>query len=134
MSDLLSTHVPSISISPAPPEEPLVEPFSPFSACLTPTLAEVDAFRAQHLTPPPTHTSFGRQLSPLRPAEAAVKGKGLERDRFEAMLQASRERNVALGSKKTLDLRKEIALKAHKNKQGMFLPVKSDTFLRVTNC
>jgi hypothetical protein len=42
----------------------------------------------------------------------------LERERFEELLKASRERNAALGSKKALDLRKEIAIKVHKTKQG----------------
>ncbi len=45
-----------------------------------------------------------------------MSGKGLERGRFEALLRASRERNTAASAKKT-DLRKEVALKAHRNKQ-----------------
>jgi hypothetical protein len=43
--------------------------------------------------------------------------KGLERDRFDMLLKASRERHTAVGAKKAQDLRKEIALKAHKTKQ-----------------
>jgi hypothetical protein len=69
------------------------------------------------LTPPPTSTRF-RQLSPLRPSDALVTGQGLERERFEALLKASKERNSAVGAKKGNDLRKEIALKAHGRKQG----------------
>ncbi|KAG5639380.1 hypothetical protein H0H81_003524 [Sphagnurus paluster] len=61
-------------------------------------------------------TRFKKPLSPLRPADTQP-AKGLERQRFEALLLASRERNAALGSKKAGDLRKEIALKAHKTKQ-----------------
>ncbi|KAG6911812.1 hypothetical protein DXG01_000059 [Tephrocybe rancida] len=110
--------LPQISISFAPPQEPVVEPFSPFSATFY-SPAD-DAFRPIHLTPPPTLTKFNnvaKPLSPLRPSDLASPVKGLERERFEALLQASKERNAALGSKKEGDLRKEIALKAHKNKQ-----------------
>ena len=120
----LST-LPEISISPAPPEEPPVEPFSPFSASgfnmpTTPDGLDLDAFRPMLLSPPPiTPPGLPRQLSPLRPADAPVRGKGLERARFEQLLKASRERNAALGGKRDTDLRKEIALKVHKNKQGM---------------
>ncbi|TFK40971.1 hypothetical protein BDQ12DRAFT_720699 [Crucibulum laeve] len=109
--------IPHISISPAPPQESPAEPYSPFSRAAFP-VHDADSFRPQHLTPPPTHTKFNRQLSPLRPSEVAVSGKGLGRDRFEALLKASKERNYAAGTgKKVVDLRKEIALKAHKNKQ-----------------
>ncbi|KAF8078418.1 hypothetical protein FPV67DRAFT_1465203 [Lyophyllum atratum] len=108
--------VPHISISLAPPEEPVIEPYSPFSATLTTPLDD-DIFRPVHLTPPPTLTRFGKPLSPLRPCDDTMPAKGLERDRFEALLQASRERNVTFGTKRAGDLRKEIALKAHKNKQ-----------------
>jgi hypothetical protein len=58
------------------------------------------------------------QLSPLRPPDSPVKATGLERERFEAMLKASKERSAAVGAKKEADLRKEIALKTHKSKQG----------------
>lgn len=112
--------IPSIQISPAPPEKPVIEPYSPFSSCFSPSVSD-DAFRPQHLTPPPSHTSFPKQLSPLRPPESVnpASGQGLARERFERLLQAQRDRNSALGSnKKPVDLRKEIALKAHKNKQG----------------
>lgn len=114
----MASPIPQISISPPPPQELLVEPYSPFSAAsfLTSSLDD-DAFRSHHLTPPPTHTKFNLQLSPLRPSEVAHTGKGLGRERFEALLKASKERNAALGGKKDVDLRKEIALKAHMNKQ-----------------
>jgi hypothetical protein len=108
--------VPQISISLAPPEAPVIEPYSPFSATISTPLDD-NAFRPVLLTPPPSLTRFGKPLSPLRPCEETVAAKGLERERFEALLQASRERNVAFGAKKAGDLRKEIALKAHKNKQ-----------------
>lgn len=110
--------VPEICVSPAPPAEPLVEPFSPFSATGPTTPDDSDSFRPSLLSPPPTVSPrFPRQLSPLRPNDVPVSGKGLERERFEEMLRASRERNAALGGKRSPDLRKEIAIKVHKNKQ-----------------
>jgi len=110
-------HVPRISISLAPPEEPLIEPYSPFSSSsLNSSPLVDDDFRPVHLTPPPTLTRFGERLSPLRPSDDAISPKGVERGRFEAMLQASRDRNPTASAKRALDLRKEIALKAH-NKQ-----------------
>ncbi|PCH33507.1 hypothetical protein WOLCODRAFT_135165 [Wolfiporia cocos MD-104 SS10] len=111
--------IPEISISLASPEEPVPEPFSPFSPGFgaqkcAPADGD-DNWRATLLSPPPVLSP--RNLSPLRPTDSPIKGQGLERERFEALLRASRERNVALGSKKALDLRKEIAIKAHKSKQ-----------------
>jgi len=109
--------IPHIHISLAPPEEPQVEPYSPFgSSNVLPS--DDDAFRHTHLTPPPSSTRFGKSLSPLRPVEAVSPvATGLERDRFDMLLKASRERHAAVGAKKAQDLRKEIALKAHKTKQ-----------------
>ncbi|KAH9857928.1 hypothetical protein C2E23DRAFT_864941 [Lenzites betulinus] len=133
--------VPEISISLASPEEPTAEPFSPFSQCSF-LSDDHDSFRPTLLSPPPPTVATPKQLSPLRPKDAPVTGKGLERERFEALLQATRERNAALGSKKTTDLRKEIALKVHRNKQverrALFLskvqapPSPSATFTPVT--
>ncbi|KAI0778027.1 hypothetical protein BD413DRAFT_489646 [Trametes elegans] len=108
--------VPEISISLASPEEPSTEPFSPFSQCSF-LSDDQDSFRPTLLSPPPPAMVKPKQLSPLRPKDAPVTGKGLERERFEALLQATRERNAALGTKRSTDLRKEIALKVHKNKQ-----------------
>jgi hypothetical protein len=114
---IINSPIPSISISPPPPAEPVIEPYSPFLSW-NPSLTPVDdeGFRSHHLTPPPTITKFSKSLSPLRPAESPL-SQGVERERFEAMLQTARERNMAVGAKKAQDLRKEIALKAHKNKQ-----------------
>ncbi|KAJ6627203.1 hypothetical protein B0H10DRAFT_1780055 [Mycena sp. CBHHK59/15] len=116
--DFVPKHVPEISVSPAPEEAMVPEPYSPFS-WNTVLSDDDDGFRALHLTPPPSSTStrFIKQLSPLRPSEATVTGQGLERERFEALLKASKERNSAVGAKKGNDLRKEIALKAHGKKQ-----------------
>jgi len=109
--------VPEIQISLASPEEPQQEPFSPFAA-LSPLMHEDDdGYRPTLLSPPCMVTpKASRQLSPLRPADAPA-GKGLDRDRFEALLKSSRERNSPVTGKKSPDLRKEIALKAHKSKQ-----------------
>ncbi|EKM60927.1 uncharacterized protein PHACADRAFT_247154 [Phanerochaete carnosa HHB-10118-sp] len=115
--------VPEISISLASPEEPVPEPFSPFSTsgfgspCTPATPEDNDGFRSTLLSPPPTSPRFPRQLSPLRPVDVPVCGKGIERERFEQLLRASRERNASVGGKKSPDLRKEIALKVHRNKQ-----------------
>ncbi|KAJ7071294.1 hypothetical protein C8F01DRAFT_1047199 [Mycena amicta] len=107
--------VPAISVSLAPQEDLSPEPYSPFSWTDSPI--EDDGFRPAHLSPPPSSTSprFIRQSSPLNPSQAPS-GQGLERERFEELLQASKERN-AVGTKKGSDLRKEIALKAHSKKQ-----------------
>jgi hypothetical protein len=114
--------IPDISISLAPPEELLEEPYSPFSSpfFVTTDKGSTDEFRPRRLTPPATLTSpqFPRQLSPLRPSDSPVTGEGLKREHFEAMLKASRERSAAVGAKKAADLRKEVAMKSHKSKQG----------------
>jgi len=109
--------LPQISISPPPKEEPVAEPFSPFSSLsLSPVSPpDEDGFRPVLLTPPPDLTRFHRKSSPLRPREP-VPVNGLERARFEELLQASRERNAIAVAKKNSDLRKEITLKAHKTK------------------
>ncbi|KAF9499847.1 hypothetical protein BDN71DRAFT_1441457 [Pleurotus eryngii] len=110
---MLATCLPQISISPAPPLEPEAEPYSPFAKSSF-AVNDSDGFRPSHLTPPPTGSPrFVHQSSPLRPADAP-QNKGLDTNRFEALLQATRERNQA---KKESDLRKEVALKAHKHKQ-----------------
>lgn len=110
--------IPEISISLAPPEDPVPDPTSPFtSLAFASTIADSDGFRSSHLTPPPTTTSFKRALSPLIPTQVNATGKGLDGQRFQALLNATRERGVG---NKHVDLRKEIALRVHKNKQGTF--------------
>lgn len=123
LMDILSSPIPQISISLAPPEEIPVEPYSPFATAGAFTLPydDDDAFRPVHLTPPPTHTSFRKPLSPLRrsstPTEAPKPtGKGLDQARFAALLNSSKEKVTV--KKDAVDLRKEVALKAHQNKQG----------------
>jgi hypothetical protein len=112
--------IPKISISLAPPEVPVPDPTSPFtSLAFASKIADGDGFRPSHLTPPPTPTSLKRALSPLIPTQD-TNGRGLDGQRFQALLNATRERGAHNIAKKHVDLRKEIALKVHKNKQGMF--------------
>ena len=109
--------LPSISISLALPEDPPVEPFSPFDLQPPSPTSQEDGYRPSHLSPPPVISPrFCRQPSPLRPADTLPPGKGLDRSRFEALLASTRERNASL--KKVPDLRKELAMKAHKSKQS----------------
>jgi hypothetical protein len=117
-STAVSWHIPHISISPAPPEEAAIEPYSPFSS--TPvTSSDEDAYRPRHLTPPPTLPTFGQVLRPL---EDTCNPEVLGRERFEALLQASAARHAPISANKAGDLRKEIASKAHTNTQGMINP------------
>lgn len=107
-----SSPIPFISISPAPEEDPIVEPFSPFSALPIPQ-SNQNGFRPSHLTPPTSITSFKRSLSSLHPAPAV--GQGLEIQKFQVLLAASKQRNVSGKSNQSVEFRKEIAKKAHKN-------------------
>jgi len=100
--------VPRISISPAPPQDPVIEPYSPFASIKYPD--HHDAFRPRLLTPPPS--------SPLRSCsspedEDCDYNEGLDSQRFQALLQATRERNA----RKQHDLRREVTLRAHQTKQ-----------------
>jgi len=107
---------PSIFISPAPADDPPVEPYSPFDFQPRSPVNDQDGYRPSLLSPPPVLTPrFPRQPSPLRPADTLCAGKGLDRGRFEALLASTRERNAC--PKKEPDLRKELAMKAHKSKQ-----------------
>ena len=121
---LMAIHnLPEIYISPPPPSEGFVEPFSPFDNVKFAVEEDEGSYRPTLLSPPPTcHASTPRHLSPLSPEDVPVKGQGLERERFERLLQSSRERSVALGCKKAPDLRKELALKAYKSKQSEIPP------------
>ncbi|TDL28359.1 hypothetical protein BD410DRAFT_780860 [Rickenella mellea] len=118
---MLASPLPSIHISLAPHEDPLPEPYSPFTPLSVATFDsdDDDSFRPNHLSPPPLY-----HRSPLRPASSPTSPsaqqnvKGLERDRFDALLKATRERNALVGAKRVPDLRKEVALKAHKSKQA----------------
>ena len=123
--------LPEICISPPPPSEDFVEPFSPFDGVQLVVEEDHDSFRPALLSPPPNMPmSIPRHLSPLSPPDVPVKGQGLERERFERMLQSSRERSAALGHKKSPDLRKELAVKTYKSKQSTS-PNSSPTRARV---
>lgn len=115
--------LPEIYISPPPPSEYFVEPFSPFDNVKFAVEEDERSYRPTLLSPPPCfHASIPRHLSPLSPEDAPVKGQGLERERFERLLKSSRERSAALGSKKAPDLRKELAVKTYKTKQSAIPP------------
>jgi hypothetical protein len=115
--DCLPSPIPQISISPAPQEEPEIEPASPFMSLTFSAQSDEDGFRPVHLTPPPSPCSFKRPHSPLHPIGQVRPGKGLDGDRFQAMLSAVKDRSAFSGGRRSTDLRKEIALKVHKNKQ-----------------
>jgi len=112
--------VPEICISLAPPSENRTEPFSPFDGVHIVVQEKADDYRPALLSPPHFPVSIPKHLSPLSPADAPVKGQGLERERFEQLLQSSRERSAALGNKRSPDLRKELAVKTYKSKQCAF--------------
>ena len=115
--------LPEIYISPPPPSEHFVEPFSPFDNVKFTVEEDEKSYRPTLLSPPPgCLASIPRHLSPLSPKDAPVRGQGLERERFEKLLQSSRERSAALGYKKAPDLRKELALKTYKSKQSTISP------------
>ncbi|KAK2461766.1 hypothetical protein APHAL10511_006229 [Amanita phalloides] len=111
------TTVPEISVSPAPPQEPINEPYSPFSSIKYPD--NDDGFRPRLLTPPPSSSLRTRHSS--SPCSGGYNSdeerfdynEGLDRYRFEALLQATRERNA----RRPPDLRREVTLKAHNAKQ-----------------
>lgn len=124
--------LPEISISHAPSQEHQAEPYSPFGESFTEVKQNPDAYRPALLTPPPG--SVPKTLSPLRPVDTVNEGTGMQRERFESLLKASRLRQTALPAKKdngllryvtedspranaSLTLSREISLKAHKNKQ-----------------
>ncbi|KAF8640656.1 hypothetical protein AX17_000313 [Amanita inopinata Kibby_2008] len=113
--------LPVISISPPPPEEPIAEPYSPFASMVYPD--DADGYRHRLLTPPSSAKPGRNRLSPPSSCESFDEeddftfNEGLDHQRFEALLQASRERNAG-GGRKELDLRREVAYKAHRAKQN----------------
>ncbi|KAJ3545063.1 hypothetical protein NMY22_g2571 [Coprinellus aureogranulatus] len=120
----LSSPIPQISISLAPPEDIPAEPYSPFTNTSFTLPQNEDAFRPVHLTPPPSHTSFRRrQFSSLGSSKESPEerpkqtGRGLDRARFEALLNACKEKPLP-PKKDATDLRREVALKAHQSKQA----------------
>ena len=125
----ISSPVPVIEISFAPPEEPVPEPYSPFTPLNQGFRdnGDEDGYRSTLLTPPAQSFSLSR-LRPLPSLSGCSlgsgagvarkpKGQGLKDEDFQALLRASKERSKVFSSQKK-DLRKEVALKVHKNKQG----------------
>jgi len=101
--------VPRISISPAPPEEPAVEPYSPFTSIPQVVVDNHDGFRPVLLTPPPTAYRFQRGGAKKHVEDNGI---GLESLRFQQLLKATRDRNASV------DLRKELAVKIQTNRQS----------------
>lgn len=123
--------VPIIEISFAPPEEPKKEPFSPFTPTklnFTPSEDNVeddteDQYRPTLLTPPPATSPLrhGRGVGAGPGLGSKAKGLGIGDEQFQTLLRASKERSsvaTSAAAKKQQDLRKEVTMKAHKNKQG----------------
>jgi hypothetical protein len=110
---LTNLSVPSISISFAIADEPRPEPFSPFDVQTTSPPGHHDSYLLS--APPVLSPRFLSQSSPLRPPQTLPAANGLDHSSFEALLASTRERNAI--AKKEPDLRKELALKAHKCKQ-----------------
>lgn len=107
--------VPIIEISLAPVEEPEPEPYSPFSP-LNAAFGlsdDMDSYRPSLLSPPVQ----GIHFAPLKRLNAPVKRQGMNNEQFQQLLRASKEKSTTLGTKKQ-DLRKEVALKAHRSKQS----------------
>jgi hypothetical protein len=106
MNCLPTSPIPTISIDFAPFEDD-----APQDVHVVYAEDEDESYRSNHLVPPPV-------ISPIRGTQAHRPSdkKGLERERFETLLKISRQRNTF--SKKPLELRKEVTLKAHQNKQG----------------
>ncbi len=113
--------IPEISISPAPPMETMAEPYSPFSSIKFPDNG--DDFRPRLLTPPPSsplrsrHSSSPSSGGYNSDEERFDYNEGLDKQRFEALLQATRERNTG----RAQDLRREVTLKAHNAKQSTWI-------------
>ena len=110
-----SSPIPSICISPASPNKNHASPCPDDD-----TQVDDEAFRAKYLSPPPSVSP--RHLSPLLSSTRAnVAPKGLQREQFDLLLKASRERRAVLGVHRAPDLRKELAVKNQKNKQREYL-------------
>ena len=126
LATLPPSPVPSISIHFAAEELPVPEPASPFNRTafnasspklpspLSPSYNRDDLLRSPHLLPPPVLSPKQAEHQQHLKAAKASGGAGLDQARFQALLQASRS---STGTSRALDLRKEVAWKAHKTKQ-----------------
>src|SRR5258706_6294360 len=127
LATLPPSPVPSISIHFAVEELPAPEPASPFNRItfnpsspklpspLSPSYTRDDQLRSTHLLPPPLLSPKQAEHKQHLKAATPTGGSGLDQARFQALLQASRS---PTGTSKALDLRKEVAWKAHKSKQS----------------
>lgn len=117
----IDSPLPSIRITPAPPEKDNPEPQSP----IPPAKLDVedDGYRAKWLSLPPLADTSLRHSSPLRPASCPPRHKGLSRDQFNSLLAVSRDQRANLGTQKKPDLRKELALKSQALKQRTYFLV-----------
>jgi hypothetical protein len=110
---LQNLSIPSISISLA--DDPPVHLPTPLDAQPPSPPSQEDEYRSSFLSPPPVFSHrFHKQSSPLRPMETPSTGKGLDPARFEALLASTK----SASTKKESNLRKELAMKAHKSKQS----------------
>ena len=126
---MLVSPLPVIEISLAPPEEPHPEPYSPFTPTMKASFASdlrihdpsdddegIEPYRPALLSPPPPVGARPWAPAPIRKVVPSSKGSGLAESEFQALLRAARERP----SNKKQDLRREVAIKAHRSKQGMY--------------
>ncbi|KAF8222599.1 hypothetical protein L208DRAFT_1455072 [Tricholoma matsutake] len=109
-------HIPQISISPAPPEETAIEPYSPFQF-IPVTSGDEASFRSRHLTPPPTLAAFDQ--NPLYPGEDdTLDTSAVAHEPFQPPLQASTNKDVGIGGNRAGGLQKKIVPNAHIKSQA----------------
>lgn len=115
MLSAIGTSIPHMRILPASPVKAYPKPYSPFLSAGNPD-KDVCGYRPQSLSPQYHFPAiFPRHSSPLRPADCPP--RELHRDQFDLLLEVSRDKRAALGSRKVPDLRKELAIKNQRNKQ-----------------
>ncbi|KAG2146543.1 uncharacterized protein EDB93DRAFT_1250824 [Suillus bovinus] len=114
----IGTSIPHIRISPASPVKAYPEPYSPFQVHSAGNTDTDDCRRRPQPLSPQYHfpAISPRHSSPLRPADCPPP-RELHRDQFDLLLEVSRDKRAALGSRKVPDLRKELAIKNQRNKQ-----------------
>lgn len=101
--------IPSISVQLVPSTEPLgLEP-------ILDTNDMEDGPRPRHLLPPPVCHPL-RFEGPSR--ELPADKKGMVKGKIDDLVRLSRERTNMMSAKKSVDLRKEVAIKVHHAKQG----------------
>lgn len=115
MLSAIGTSIPLIRISPASPVKVYPEPYSPFLSADSDQ--DDSGYRPRLLSPQCYFPAISpRHSSPLRPADCPPP-RGLHGDQFDQLLKVSRDKRAALGSRKVLDLRRELAIKNQRNKQ-----------------